>query len=364
MNATTTLPDPLFCLPARAYRCYTGGALLEQFLGGRAAADGHEPEAWIASTTRACNGPGHPEEEGLSRVRLPDGSPGPLLKDALAALPAGFFGAGVCAPAALPVLCKFLDSAIRLPIQCHPDQDFSRRYYNSPHGKSECWMILGTRAIGGEEPYLLMGFKPGITASDFADMVRRADSTAMVAALHKVPVCPGDAWYIPGRFPHAIGPGVFMLEVQEPSDWVVQPEAFCGDTPLDATMRYGPLSEERALDCFCYEGTEADAVRARLAIRPVVELQQAGSILERLVDERYGHCFTVRRAWVSGSLALPPQDWMLAINTGGRGELEYGGKTYPYNSGDACLLPAGSAPVLRSAAGETMTVYLVQTPHE
>lgn len=353
--------EPVFCLPERAYRCYVGGALLERFTGGGDGTDGHFPEAWIASTTRACNGPGHPETEGLSRVRREDGTPGGFLADALARLPAGFFGAGKPAPAALPVLCKFLDSAIRLPIQCHPDRAFAKKHYRSEHGKSECWMVLGARRVGGKEPYLLMGFKPGITAEKFAALVRSRDSCGMAEALHKFPVRPGDAWYIPGRFPHAIGPGVFMLEVQEPSDWVVQPEAFCGDTPLSAEMQYGPLREELALECFSYRGESAEEVRERLCMRPETEVSVAVGVLERLADERYGRCFTVRRARVNGRLALPPSGWRLAINAGGAGELRVNGRGYAFNQADACLLPDGAEVELAAGGGKELTVYLAQT---
>jgi hypothetical protein len=151
-----------------------------------------------------------------------------------------------------------------------------------------------------------------------------------------------------------------MLEVQEPSDWVVQPEVFCGDTPLDEAMRYGPLSEERALECFAYHGESEQEVRARLFMQPVVELQTEGGVLERLADERYGRCFTVRRAIVSKELALPVSGWRLAINAGGTGTLRIGDQAYPFKPGDSCLLPEGCALTLCAKTSQILTTYLVQ----
>ena len=80
--ADIDLGEPLFFLRNRVWRCYTGGLLLERFLGERGPVDGHFPEEWIASTTLALNGPHQQsEDEGLSRTKLRDGSPGPLLRD-------------------------------------------------------------------------------------------------------------------------------------------------------------------------------------------------------------------------------------------------------------------------------------------
>lgn len=43
------------------------------------------------------------------------------------------------------ILVKILDSAVRLPAQAHPDKIFSRKYFNSEYGKTESWIVLGTR---------------------------------------------------------------------------------------------------------------------------------------------------------------------------------------------------------------------------
>ncbi|MCX7934673.1 MAG: class I mannose-6-phosphate isomerase, partial [Planctomycetota bacterium] len=181
------LSQPLFFLPNRVWRCYAGGFLLERFLGYPQPRDGHLPEEWLASTTKAENGArAQGPEEGLSRLKMADGSPGPLLRD--------------CLPEGVGFLCKFLDAAVRLPIQCHPDRAFARTHYRSPYGKTECWLILDTRTIKGVEPYLLMGFKPGISAERFCAAVEKQDSSTLENMLHRVPVKPGDCYLIPGRF--------------------------------------------------------------------------------------------------------------------------------------------------------------------
>src|SRR6201984_1032405 len=51
-------------------------------------------ERWVSSTTNADNGPGTPADEGLSYVRLPDGSRF-LLKDAIEQAGDALLGAAV-----------------------------------------------------------------------------------------------------------------------------------------------------------------------------------------------------------------------------------------------------------------------------
>ena len=47
------------------------------------------------------------------------------------------------------------------------------------------------------------------------------DVAALLAATNRVPVAPGDALLCPAGTPHAIGEGVLLLELQEPTDFSV-----------------------------------------------------------------------------------------------------------------------------------------------
>lgn len=336
--AATTASEPLFFETNRVWRCYTGGALLDAFLG-HTPADTYFPEDWLASCIVTVNGE-HTQgpEEGLSRLRGDGGVPGPLLRDLVASDPQAYLGDA----AEMSLLCKYLDSAVRLPIQCHPDKEFARRHYASEHGKSESWLILGTRTIGGEQPYLLMGFKPGINEADFARVVFDQDIPAMEAMLHRVPVQPGEAYFIPGRFPHAIGPGVFLLEVQEPSDWVIQPERYCAGTQLTDADMWGPLDPQTALSCFRYDGESMEQVRARLQKRPAPAQTTEGGSLSRLIGPETTTCFGVDRLEVTGGFALEhPAPYYLVVVTSGAGEVGWDGGEARVGQGDVFFVPHG-----------------------
>ncbi|HEY9242885.1 MAG TPA: mannose-6-phosphate isomerase [Streptosporangiaceae bacterium] len=192
--------------PNQLQRFYQGGAEIAGFRGRGAAADG--PEDWVASTTTAFG----EQQAGLSR--LPDGR---LLADAVAQQPEWFLGPEHVAAygADTSLLVKLLDAGQRLPVHCHPDQAYSRANLGSPHGKTEAWIVLGT---GAADACVYLGFRDDIPAGVLAGWVASQEVPALIGALHRVPVAPGDSVLVPAGTPHAIGPGVFLAELQEPTD--------------------------------------------------------------------------------------------------------------------------------------------------
>ncbi|HEX2948080.1 MAG TPA: mannose-6-phosphate isomerase [Armatimonadota bacterium] len=331
---------PIFFQPNRVWRCYTGGVLLDRFTGRPEQGDGHFPEDWLASTVRALNGKNSQgDEEGLSRTRTVTGAAGSLLRDVLLHDPIAYLGQR--RDDGLGILCKFLDSAVRLPIQCHPDREFALEYYKSDHGKAESWVVLGTREINGQQPYLLMGFQPGVTADDFARVVAEQDIPAMEQMLHRITVKPGDTFFIPGRFPHAIGPGVMMLEVQEPSDWVVQPERYCADTELTPEDMWGPLEPNIGLACFEYNGQSVakTLTRCRRSATPV--RIESGGQLDAVIGPETTPCFSIHRLHVTDSFTLRKfAPYYLAVVTKGCGTITWStGESIDIQQGDVFFEP-------------------------
>ena len=199
------LPDgPLFFDANRVGRVYTGGALFADFFGDNSV-DCHEPEEWIASSVKAINKESKGPKEGVSRLRGTD-----LYWDDLSArYPHELFGPRDT----FGVLTKALDSAVRLPVQAHPDKAFSRRYFHSEYGKAESWLVLATRP--GACVYF--GFKEPLTKAEFRAAVEtsRTDKDAMVPLLNRVPVQPGDVYHIPAGMIHALGGGIQCYEIQD-----------------------------------------------------------------------------------------------------------------------------------------------------
>jgi mannose-6-phosphate isomerase len=315
----------------RVFRVYLGGKLFHDFLGD-APVDGNEPEEWICSSVRAIN-PGHTDPlEGIS-LRAEDGKP---FNELLAEHPQEYLGDRKD----LGVLVKFLDSAIRLPMQVHPTRDFSRKNFNSPYGKAEAWLILATRP----DACIYFGFDRQVSREEFSAAVEASenDKEAMTAFVNKVPVQTGDVFFVGAGVIHAIGAGCLILEVQEPTDFTIQPEYWCGDYHLNAQEMYLGLDREVALECFNYDLYGKQVVEAGRKV-PEITYQDEHVTVETLIGEKDTPCFAMSRYILDGgqvTLDTPASIW---ICVEGEGSVEADGEVRDIHSGDYFFLPAAAA---------------------
>ncbi|MCK4981626.1 MAG: class I mannose-6-phosphate isomerase [Victivallaceae bacterium] len=350
------LDNPVFFDSNRVWRCYIGGKLLDEFLGNNTCHDGNFPEEWLASVTRAENDD-HQQSpnEGLSRIR------GSKLNfaDLLLRFPADALGN--TESDGLGVLCKFLDSAIRLPVQCHPDREFASKYCNSEYGKTESWLILGTRQINGESPYILLGFKPGVSEAQFRKAVNNQDIPAMVECFHKFPVTTGEVYFIPGRIPHAIGPGILLLEVQEPTDLVIQPEKQIGNVILSEKQMWGELDHDTAFSCFDYKGIPAEKLLNNLKLKAQVKKQYPNALLENIIGAEHTDCFQVDKLTVTGEFEFScDSPWHLGIVTSGSGTVSAEDK-FTIKRGDNFFISNRIKKIkyISSAGTEPLQIYII-----
>ncbi len=345
------LDNPVFFESNRVWRCYTGGKLLDEFLGAETAEDGNFPEEWLASVTRADNDENQQSlEEGLSQIR---GS-NIAFVDLLRKFPFEALGDSD----GLGVLCKFLDSAIRLPVQCHPDRDFARKYCNSEYGKTESWLILGTREINGKPPYILLGFKPGVSETLFRKAVETQNIQAMVDCFHKFQVKPGETYFIPGRIPHAIGPGILLLEVQEPTDLVIQPEKQIGNVTLSEKQMWGKLNHDTAFSCFDYEGVSAEKLLDELRLKAQIKKQYPNAVLESVIGAKHTDCFQVDKLTVTGKLELNcSSPWHLGVVTAGSGTITAKDK-FQIKRGDSFFI-SNKIENLKYNCSDSMQIHLI-----
>jgi mannose-6-phosphate isomerase len=139
---------------------------------------------------------------------------GPLAGDTLAQARAAL-GATLMGPidptARFPVLTKIIDAREPLSVQVHPDDAYAQRVEHQPVGKTECWYILA--ADPGAE--LVLGWARD---TDRAEYERRVADGSLGELLRRVPVKPGDAFYLPAGTLHAIGAGIQLFETQQASD--------------------------------------------------------------------------------------------------------------------------------------------------
>jgi mannose-6-phosphate isomerase len=186
---------------------YAGGPRIAALRGLDGITD-RMPEEWIGAVNTTF---GAQDGRGLSR--LADGT---LVRDAIAADPEAWLGADHVArygddPA---LLTKLLDAGQRLPVHLHPGRALAARELGLRHGKTEAWIIV--EAEPGAAVWV--GFADAVDESTVRDWMRAQDGAAMLAAMRELPVAAGDVIFVPAGTPHAIGEGILLVELQEPTD--------------------------------------------------------------------------------------------------------------------------------------------------
>jgi len=109
-----------------------------------------------------------------------------------------------------PLLIKFIDAQDNLSVQVHPDDELAQRKYGQS-GKTEMWHVIASEPGSG----LYVGFNKTVSKAQFEEAI--ADGT-VEDVLQFYPVQSGDTFMIPAGTVHAIGKGVLLAEIQQPSD--------------------------------------------------------------------------------------------------------------------------------------------------
>ena len=110
----------------------------------------------------------------------------------------------------LPLLVKYIFTSEKLSVQVHPN-DAQAQAGGLANGKTECWYILDAdpgAALG-------LGFREPLAR---AALRAAAEDGSIEALIDWKPVRAGDFFYVPAGTVHAIGAGISLIEVQQPSD--------------------------------------------------------------------------------------------------------------------------------------------------
>jgi len=134
-------------------------------------------------------------------------------------------------------LVKLLDPDQRLPVHYHPNISFAKENLHINHGKTEAWIILDA-PVGAK---VGIGFREKMSKTDVGAMVAKHDSEGLLNSLVFKEVKAGDAIFVPAGVVHAIESGIFVLELQEPTDLsiLLEWDGFAVDGDKDGHLNLG-----------------------------------------------------------------------------------------------------------------------------
>jgi mannose-6-phosphate isomerase len=327
--------------PNRVWRTYPGGATLDRLAGAAEPRDSSMAEDWIGSVTSSTI-PGREHlREGVSQVIV--GGERRDLRELIDRDPEYFLGAAHVARygAAPMLLVKFLDSAVRLHFQVHPSREFARRVLNSPLGKTEAYHVLGVRE-GVTEPYAYLGFQHPPAPEQLKRWIETQDVAALERCFEKIPVKPGDTLLIPGGFPHALGEGVFMIEIQEPTDFAVRYEFERAGYVLPEAARFMGRGIDFGLSMIDFTAYPRDVIERNHRCQPVrLRSLGAASWQDVLLGPAQTPCFRVQKTHLHDNVTKAEASFHIGIVTEGACRISAGGETHQLNCYDKFLCPAG-----------------------
>jgi len=306
----------------------------------------NRPEEWIGSTTARFG----LAPQGFSI--LPDGR---LLIEAVEADPQAWLGPDHVARygSSTEVLIKLLDLDQRLPVHLHPNREFSRKHLGLAHGKTEAWYVIDAP----EGAQVGVGFADNMTLDQVSAWVNERDSEALMGALRSRVVKPGDAMLVPSGLPHTVESGVFVLELQEPTDLsiLLEWQGFAVDGMKDGHLDLGFDTALQAVDLSAISASDQDRL---VVTSEMIAGAGLSSVMPAAADSYFrAHHFSATDGPVSVDAGFG-----VVLVLGGTGVLRTADRSLEVTKGDVVLVPFAAGEYSLHSLGDDALVGVVCRP--
>lgn len=151
-----------------------------------------------------------------------------------------------------PLMIKFIDANGDLSVQVHPDKETCQRT-GKGNPKTECWYILATKPGA----CIYKGLKPGTKREVFEQSIKNGNCEDY---LQKIEVKVGECHFLPSGVVHAIGSGILLAEIQQPSDTTYRVYDW---NRVDSDGKPRELHIKDAIDCIHFGNNENLTVRSQ-----------------------------------------------------------------------------------------------------
>lgn len=312
---------PVRLAPNLTDHFYAGGAKIAALRGIETVSD-HQPEEWIAATvTRADAWP----------VGLAHTVDGAALRDLVVADPTSWVGSTV-PDGDTGLLLKLLDAGQRLPVHVHPDRAFAAEHLDRAYGKTEAWFVLDAT----EDAAVYLGWCEDVDPDELARRRDGQDGAWMLERLHRLEVVPGDGVVVPAGTVHAIGAGVLVAEVQEPTDFSILLE--WSVTTSGREDAHLGLGFDAVMPAVSHERLDAERLAS---LRTHVDLGTRADTLTSCLAVGADSFFRLDLAAPSSAPVQVERGFAAVLVLAGRGTLAWEGSDLTLKSGDVLAVPAG-----------------------
>jgi UTP--glucose-1-phosphate uridylyltransferase len=239
-----------------------------------------------------------------------------------------------------PLLIKYLFPSQPLSIQVHPNDEYALHHEHS-RGKTEMWLILNA----AEESFIMVGWQSGFDRQEIVDRIYAGNFDSL---LNIIQPRSGDVYFIPAGTPHALGPGVTVLEIQQNSDVTYRLHDWNRGKDSGAARS---LHLKEALDVLSFDYVPEHRIPSLLVTHETGDCQY-------LCACRY---FAACKWNLTGKTQFtcdPSRFWVLNVIAGQGSILCPGGAPLRVEQGSTVLIPAGLGTFSIEPSG---TITLIKT---
>ena len=318
---------PLKLTPQPSERLW-GGSRLRSFVPGFANLQTREPigEAWLVyADNKIANGSlaGQTLQQVATEYR----------EQLLGTVSVERYGGKV------PLLAKFLDPSQWLSIQVHPDDThaLTKETHTGYLGKTEAWYVLDAK----HDSSIIWGFKQDVTKEQVCEAIEKG---TLEDYMKYVSVKTGDVIYNPAGTVHALGPDVFIYEIQQSSDLTYRLYDFNRE---DASGKLRELHVDKALEVSSLRASQ-HAKRKTLEVLPG---------MTELVRTEF---FVLEKWTIDGKLSLTTEQESLELLTVIEGSLTLrtDKEVLELAQAESVVLPASLGKYELSGGAEVLRSYL------
>jgi mannose-6-phosphate isomerase len=161
----------------------------------------------------------------------------------------------------------------------------------------------------------------------------------MLGAMNELALAVGDVFFVPAGVPHAIGPGVTIIELQEPTSFSVlaEHEAF-GVGADNATLGLG---WDLALTCFDLSGYTAERLAALQPTECMITTSSGGSV-SRLFGIEAEPFFQAYRVRSASRISLGTSGFRVLVVQRGEAGIAFADGSETVRAGETWVVPYGA----------------------
>ena len=212
------------------------------------------------------------------------------------------------------------------------------------------------------DPYIYLGFQHPVSKKDCKQAVINQDTGRILSCFEKILIEPGDVFIVPCGLPHAIGEGVFIIEIMEPTDFAVRLEFERGGYVLPEEARFMGRGVDFAMDMIEFKQITVEQVRQQYFCKPELVNREGDFEEWILIGEKQTSCFSVNKLKITGNHVRKSDNFHVGIVILGEGIIKGGNESVYVKKGDKFLILFKTKEVTYIASGVLEIVLTCRDP--